>query len=93
MSETQVIRSIDELIDCLGGREAVGRLLGIGGNGVSMWKVRGEIPRGFHLDLFLECGRLGFVIDPKLLDLKSNAFAHVVFVPKPPRPSRSRRAG
>lgn len=93
MSDKEVIRTIDVLIDRLDGRDAVGRLLGIGGNGVSMWLVRGEIPRGYHLDLFLECGRRGLRIAPDLLDLPADAFAHVAFVKPPtsPRP-RARRS-
>ena len=43
-------RSLDELLDALGGESAVAGLLGCGPSSVSNWKTRG-LPKGRWVDL------------------------------------------
>jgi hypothetical protein len=59
-------KTIDEVIDRMGGTGAVGRLLGIGPSAVSNWRAQGEIPRAWHLALYLEAERRGFQIPMRL---------------------------
>lgn len=53
-----------ELIDALGGPQAVGRLLGISGPAVSNWKLRGEIPAKHHFRLYRLCQERGIDWQP-----------------------------
>lgn len=58
------IRTIDELIEAFGGASELGRWLGITQEAVSNWKIRREIPTGWHLRLLVEARSRGWEIDP-----------------------------
>lgn len=60
----KAIQSIHDLIEMLGGASELGRHLGISQEAVSMWRVRGEIPSGWHFDLFIEARSRGFDVSP-----------------------------
>lgn len=45
-------RSLDEILDALGGERAVADLLAVGPSSVSNWKVRG-LPKGRWVDLVM----------------------------------------
>lgn len=57
------ITSIDELIEALGGDTAVASELGISQPAVANWKVRGEIPGGWHMRLFARVTARGMTMD------------------------------
>ncbi len=73
----RTITDVSGLVEALGGRVEVAKLLGIGGTAVSMWSERG-IPTGWHLRLAIECGRRGLTIDPALFDLPAGALDGLV---------------
>lgn len=64
-----MIRTIDELVDALGGVVEVGRWLGIGKQAVSNWSMRGYIPPAWHLRLFLEIQKRGLCVAPAVFGL------------------------
>lgn len=70
----KVIDSIDALVTSFGGPSELGRLLQISQEAVSMWKTRGEIPRGWHMALLIEAHSRGWRIDPAVFGL-SGAWA------------------
>ena len=56
------IASVEQLIDVLGGPTDVGKWLGIKQSAVSNWKLRGEIPPGWHLRLYFAAKDRGFAL-------------------------------
>jgi predicted transcriptional regulator len=52
-----MIETVKDLIEALGGTGKVASLLGIVPSAVSNWIAAEEIPRGHHLDIYLECQR------------------------------------
>lgn len=42
------VKSADAVIDCLGGTDAVAKLLGVKASAVSNWRVRGLPPETFY---------------------------------------------
>jgi hypothetical protein len=57
------IETIDGLISALGGDTAVANDLGISQPAVANWKVRGEIPGGWHMRLFAKVIELELAMD------------------------------
>ena len=64
------IVTVDRLINALGGPTAVGKWLGIKQSAVSNWSLRGEIPPGWHLRLYMEAQKRGFRVDDELFGLE-----------------------
>ena len=62
----KAIISVDHLVDALGGPTKVGEWLGINQSAVSMWKIRGEIPPGWHLRIYLEAEARGFSLSERV---------------------------
>ena len=58
------LTTIDDIISAMGGPSELAELLDVTQQAVSMWKVRGEIPSGWHYRLHLEALRRGCVINP-----------------------------
>lgn len=67
------IDSIHDLIEMLGGASELGRHLGISQEAVSMWRVRGEIPSGWHFELFIEARSRGFDVSPSVFGYVDDA--------------------
>lgn len=63
------LESIQDVIDALGGPSALADMLDVTQQAVSMWKVRGEIPAGWHYRLHVEALRRGHQIDPAVFGL------------------------
>ena len=63
-----MIKTVDELIDAMGGPAEVGRTYGLAISTVSGWKTRG-IAGDWKLRLFLDCSKLGLEVDPAVFDL------------------------
>ena len=66
----RLLKTVDEVIDALGGPTAVGEKLDIGQNAVSMWKTRG-IPPGWHLRIYLRIKHLRLGVSPEVFGLDS----------------------
>ena len=63
------IRTIDMLIDALGGDTAVAAWLNISQPAVANWKQRGVIPPGWHMRLFARVIGMGQTVDPAIFGL------------------------
>lgn len=60
------IRTLDELIEALGGTAAAATKAGVTPPAVSNWRTRGRIPPEHFLRLSDEIGKLGRRLDPAL---------------------------
>jgi hypothetical protein len=63
------IRTIDQLILALGGPVLIGRKFGISQEAVSNWGSRGNIPGGWHVQLYAMAARQGLTVDPSVFNL------------------------
>jgi len=63
------IQSIEGLVSALGGDTAVAAWLGVSQPAIANWKVRGEIPGGWHMRLFARVVGMGLTIDPAVFGL------------------------
>jgi DNA-binding transcriptional regulator YdaS (Cro superfamily) len=70
-----MVRTLDEILDALGGESAVAGLLGCGPSSVSNWKTRG-LPKGRWVDL-VTLGREHGVRPPITLDEVRQAAAAI----------------
>lgn len=60
----KTLRTIGEIVDVLGGPTEVARELDLEGPAaVCNWPLRGYIPRGWHLVLYLKLKALGYDVD------------------------------
>ncbi len=80
------IMTIEQLIEVLGGPGILGRKFGISQEAVSNWVSRGNIPGGWHVQLYAMAARDGLTIDPAIFKLTEDDVAGL-FEP----PSRSKR--
>lgn len=69
------IRTIDQLVDELGGPNQVGRWLNIGQNAVCNWHARGFIPPAWHFRLFIEIARRDLDVHPEVFGLTEDEAA------------------
>ena len=58
-----VIRTVRQLVDEFGGTGKMAAFLGIVPSAVSNMLADDDIPRGYHLELYLEAKRRGWAID------------------------------
>lgn len=63
MSRKEPVRTIDELIEALGGTVAVAEWAQVRHTAVSNWRTSGFIPPGWHLLLLAECSRREITVD------------------------------
>lgn len=68
------INSIDELVDVLGGDTVLSARLGISQPGVANWKVRGQIPPGWHMRLFADVRKKGLTLNPDVFGMTAEEF-------------------
>lgn len=66
----RILKSVPEVVNALGGPSLLGDRFNIGQSAVSNWNMRGEIPPGWHLRIYLEVERLGMEIDPSVFGLE-----------------------
>lgn len=66
-----MVRTVEELVDALGGTVATATLAGVGKTAVSNWKARGSIPAENFLRLSRALSLLEKEPDPALFGLKS----------------------
>ena len=60
----------DTLTAAMGGRETLADFAAVSCDAIDDWRERGFIPTGWHLRIWIECQRVGAVIDPaRLFDL------------------------
>lgn len=65
----ETLRTLDDIVSAFGGDEAVASWLGIRPHAISMWRMRGQIPPGWHLRFWLASEELGYRIDRGLFGL------------------------
>lgn len=65
----RVLKSVNEIIAILGGPTAVADRFNIGQSAVSNWIMRGEIPPGWHLRIYLEAEKRDMEIDPEVFGI------------------------
>ena len=61
------ITTVRELVEAFGGRTQFAKFLKVVPTAVSNMVTDNHIPRGYHLEIYLECQRLGLEIDRKRL--------------------------
>jgi hypothetical protein len=66
MNKRETIRTVADLVTAFGGNKAMGDWADVGETAVCNWKDANEIPRGYHLRLWLEVERRGLSVDPDL---------------------------
>lgn len=79
------IETVAQLVSALGGTTAVANWLDVVPSTISNWKEHGQIPTGWHLQLYLECQRRELSVAPGLFGIKDNG-------PDEPASERPRRA-
>jgi hypothetical protein len=72
--ETETIETIDALVDAFGKTGAFARLLDVVPSAVSNWKAEGAIPRGYHLQIYLEARRRRLRLSPKVFNMTDKYF-------------------
>jgi hypothetical protein len=65
----KTVRTIEQMVDALGGPTALGEWADIGAPAVCNWVQKGVIPRGWHLALVVELKRRRVKFDPVLFGL------------------------
>lgn len=87
----RIIRTVDEVVDALGGDTEIARWLKITPAGVNHWKTRKEIPGGWHMRVYVRLLDEGFDCDPTVFGLsREDADILIQRHANPPRPKRSR---
>lgn len=69
------IRSIDELVEALGGPGELASLLGLTSSAVCNWSIRGFISPCWHVRLLYELRKLNKRVDPELFEATEEQFA------------------
>ena len=67
---SQIITSVDQLVDAWGGTNKFAEWADVGPSAVSNWKAQGYVPEGYHLRLFLDARARGLEVGPSLFGLK-----------------------
>ena len=70
---SEELKSIDDLIEALGGTFAVSDWLEVSPSAISNWRSRNEIPGAWHLKLYLETTKRGHQLEPKIFGMSSFA--------------------
>ncbi len=70
----QEIKTVDELVESFGGTAKFARWLDVGMSTVSNWRASGEIPRGYHLCIYLETRKRRLRVAPALFHMKPQHF-------------------
>jgi hypothetical protein len=65
----RILKTVSEIIDALGGPTVVAGRFNIGQSAVSNWNMRGEIPTGWHLRIYLSIRQMGMDVDPEVFGL------------------------
>lgn len=65
----RTIRTVDDVVDALGGDTVIARWLKITPAGVNHWKTRQEIPGGWHMRVYARLLERGFECDPTVFGL------------------------
>lgn len=86
------ITSIETLVKSLGGPNELGDAFGISQEAVSNWSVRGNIPGGWHVQLYALAGRKGLTIDPKVFNLTEKDVEGLFPTRRPKRRAEARAA-
>lgn len=68
----RILKSVQEVVDALGGPSAVGARWGIGQSAVSNWILRGYLPPGWHLRIYLTLKRMGLRAHPSVYGLEED---------------------
>ena len=69
------IRTIDELVEALGGPGELAASLGLTSSAVCNWSIRGFISPCWHVRLLYELRRIGKRADPELFEATEEQFA------------------
>jgi hypothetical protein len=85
ISSSMMICTVDDLVEAHGGTGKFAEFLDVSPQCVSNYKAAGEIPRGYHLVLYLDAQERGWTVAPQLFGLKR--------WPSPPKGSRRRANG
>lgn len=73
-TDNDPIRTVSDLVAAFGGTGAVAEWLDVGSPCVSNWKALGQIPRGYHLQIYLEAKRRGIRICSSLFGMPPELF-------------------
>jgi hypothetical protein len=65
-----MLKSVDAVIDALGGTAAAASLAGRVGSAASNWRATGRIPAEFFLIFAAELARIGKAADPAVFGIK-----------------------
>lgn len=87
------ISTVDDVVEALGGDTQVAAWLSISQPAVANWKIRGEIPGGWHLRIYARLLADGFDCDPAVFGLSqedADALSNSMRTRLPPRPKRGR---
>lgn len=71
---SDLIETVDALVDAFGGTTAFARWLDVTKSCVSNWRADGSIPRGHHLPIFLEAQRRGMKLAPSVFNMTEKQF-------------------
>lgn len=63
MAKRRHVRSVSELVDALGGVDAVAKRFKRRPSAIYNWSARGAVPGLYHLDILAEADRAGLSVD------------------------------
>lgn len=86
----QQIGTVEEVVDALGGDTQVAAWLGISQPAVAQWKIRGEIPGGWHMRIYIRLLSMGLDCDPKVFGLSAEDALALRNAHNPARSKRQR---
>lgn len=87
----QQIKSVEEVVDALGGDTQVATWLGISQPAVAAWKSRESIPGGWHLRIYARLLAMDIECDPKVFGLSVDEAVVLRNSLHPPDLPRSKR--
>ncbi len=68
------INTIEELINALGGNTILAAELHVAQPAVANWKVRGQIPTGWHMRLYALLAKQGLTLNPEVFGMTEDEF-------------------
>ncbi len=68
------IDNIDDLVEAFGGTAKFARWLDVGPSAVSNWRALGDIPRGYHLSIYLEARKRRLRVAPAIFHMSPKQF-------------------
>lgn len=69
MTRSELLSTVDDVIDALGGPSAMAEIFGGSSSRFSNYKLRGFFPKAMHMEIYVQCMKRGLTIAPLLVGM------------------------